>query len=77
MQAITYKDGDLEKLLEETANIGFQEPEGNEEETAQLKSNLGPGLENIVIRVWNEEKTLDVEAGDEGMPRQLTPSSHT
>ena len=66
MQAISYDDGDIEKLLEETVKIGFQEPEGNEEEIAKLKDSLGPGLESVVVRVWNAEKDLEVEAVDEG-----------
>ena len=67
LQAIAYEDGDIGKLLEETAKIGFQEPEDNEEQIAQLQGKLGPGLESIIVRVWNDGKQLDVEPVDEGM----------
>ncbi len=67
LQAIAYEDGDIDKLLEETAKIGFQEP-GSEEELTKLKADLGPGLEKVVVRMWHDEKEMDVEAVDDGEP---------
>lgn len=64
---VAYREDDIGTLLEKTANFGFQEPTGEgEQESLKSGSTFGPGLEGVVVRVWDQDKALEVPAEDEG-----------
>lgn len=73
MQVIAYEDQDIETLLQKTAALDAGEPNtADEQEAVKPGNTLGPGLEQVIVRVWSDEKDLSVDADEEGMHRKCS-----
>ena len=72
MQAISYDDSSIETLLRKT----IRSPAGESGEPQALRAGgfLGPGLEQVLVREWGDEKELGVDnAEEEGVHWQMCP----
>ena len=70
LQTFHYGDKEIDILLQKTLGFGA-EPMDNIEGQKALPTDardFGPGLEQIVVREWADEKELGLDAEEEGLP---------